>query len=284
MRAGVRPLVDMEEEMRREGIPLYALESGDPVSDFDFIGFTLQYELSYTNVLNMLELAGIPLRSKDRTELHNIVVGGGPCACNPEPLADFFDIFFLGDGEEVDIEVMELYRQCKKGASPSWSFLEQVTQFQRVYVPASATSPTTGRTVKATPHPRRPATVKKRNMMDAGQVHHHPKDFVAPSRRGAQPHLRGSAGAASAVPVLPGWLLYRPIGKSIETTTASAGFCCSRLRRFCPPFPPAFSQLNQLIDTLHQWTGGRRSAFPTQLRVDNFPRADGAHQLRAESS
>ena len=108
--------------MRREDIPLYALESGDPVSDFDFIGFTLQYELSYTNVLNMLELAGIPLRSKDRTELRNIVVGGGPCACNPEPLADFFDIFFLGDGEEVDIEVMELYRQCKKEGKSKLEF------------------------------------------------------------------------------------------------------------------------------------------------------------------
>ena len=99
------PWIDMEEQMRQENIPLYALESGDPVDQFDFIGFTLQYELSYTNVLNMLELAGIPLRSKDRTELFHIVVGGGPCVCNPEPLADFFDLFFLGDGEEVDLEV-----------------------------------------------------------------------------------------------------------------------------------------------------------------------------------
>ena len=108
------PWVDMEEKMREENIPLYALESGDPVKDFDFIGFTLQYELSYTNVLNMLKLAGIPLRSADRHELFHIVVGGGPCACNPEPLAEFFDLFFLGDGEEVDLEVMELYRRCRK--------------------------------------------------------------------------------------------------------------------------------------------------------------------------
>ena len=105
------PWVDMEQRMREEGVPLYALESGDPVADFDFIGFTLQYELSYTNVLNMLQLAGIPLRAADRHDLFHIVVGGGPCACNPEPLADFFDLFFLGDGEEVDLEVMELYRQ-----------------------------------------------------------------------------------------------------------------------------------------------------------------------------
>ena len=84
------PWVDMEQEMLKRNIPLYALESGSPVKDFDFIGFTLQYELSYTNILNMLKLSGIPLRSKDRPDLFNIVVAGGPCACNPEPLADFF--------------------------------------------------------------------------------------------------------------------------------------------------------------------------------------------------
>ncbi len=151
--------------MRREDIPLYALESGDPVRDFDFIGFTLQYELSYTNVLNMLELAGLPLRSKDRTELHNIVVGGGPCACNPEPLADFFDIFFLGDGEEVDIEVMELYRQCKKEGKSKLAFLEQAAQIQGVYVPAFYD---VGESLH--PHPRRPRHGEKAQHDGHGQV------------------------------------------------------------------------------------------------------------------
>ena len=96
--------------MKEHNIPLYALESGDPLSDFDFIGFTLQYELSFTNVLNMLKLGNIPICSKDRMNLglKNIVVAGGPCACNPEPIADFIDIFFIGEGEEVDMEVMEL--------------------------------------------------------------------------------------------------------------------------------------------------------------------------------
>ena len=100
--------------MIENDIPLYGLESGDPVSAFDFIGFTLQYELSFTNILNMLKLSGVPLLSRDRTELKNIVVGGGPCACNPEPIAGFFDILFLGDGEEVDLEVIELFRKCRK--------------------------------------------------------------------------------------------------------------------------------------------------------------------------
>ncbi len=107
------PWIDMEELMRERGIPLYALESGDPVSDFDFIGFTLQYELSYTNMLNMLKMSNVPIYSRDRTELKNIVVAGGPCACNPEPIADFVDMFFIGEGEEVDLEVMELFRECR---------------------------------------------------------------------------------------------------------------------------------------------------------------------------
>ena len=103
------PSEDFEAIMRENSIPLYALESLDPIKDFDFIGFTMQYELSYTNVLNMLDLAGIPIYSKDRTqELTQIVIAGGPCVCNPEPLAEFFDIFVLGEGEEVNLEIMDL--------------------------------------------------------------------------------------------------------------------------------------------------------------------------------
>ena len=89
------PWVDMEEEMRKNNIPLFALESGDPIKNFDIIGFTLQYELSYSNVLNMLDLAGVPLRSADRKELTPLVIAGGPCVCNAEPVADFFDFFTL---------------------------------------------------------------------------------------------------------------------------------------------------------------------------------------------
>ena len=109
------PSEDFEAIMRENDIPLYALESLDPIRDFDFIGFTMQYELSYTNVLNMLDLAGIPVFAKDRTEeLTQIVVAGGPCVCNPEPLADFFDLFILGEGEEVNLELMDLYFEMKK--------------------------------------------------------------------------------------------------------------------------------------------------------------------------
>lgn len=95
------PWIDMEAEMRRAGVPLYALESGDPVRDFDFIGFTLQYELSYTNVLNMLSLAGVPLLASERENIAPIVVAGGPCACNPEPLAVLSTYFLLGRAKRL---------------------------------------------------------------------------------------------------------------------------------------------------------------------------------------
>ena len=112
------PWVDFEEKMREHNIPLFALESRDSIKAFVFIGFTLQYELSYTNVLNMLDLAGVPLRSEDRKDLSPLVVAGGPCVCNAEPLADFVDLFFLGEGEEVDLEVIDLYKEFKaKGGS-----------------------------------------------------------------------------------------------------------------------------------------------------------------------
>lgn len=108
------PLPDMEEQMRARDIPLYALESLDPIKDFDFIGFTLQYEMSYTNVLEMLDLAGVPVLASERGGLTPIVMAGGPCVCNPEPLVDFFDLFAIGEGEEMNLELMRLMEVCKK--------------------------------------------------------------------------------------------------------------------------------------------------------------------------
>lgn len=175
------PWTDMEELMRKENIPLYALESGDPVKDFDFIGFTLQYELSYTNVLNMLSLAGIPLLSKDRTELNNIVVAGGACTSNPEPLADFIDIFFIGEGEEVDLEVMELYRECKKNGSTKDEFLRKAACIEGVYVPAlyDVEYNEDGTIKSFTAKEGAPQTVSKRIMMNMDESYY-PDTFVVP--------------------------------------------------------------------------------------------------------
>ncbi len=130
------PWPDMEQAMRRQGVPLFALESRDSLTEFDIIGFSLQYELSYTNVLNMLDLAGIPVFAKDRTTLKNLVIAGGPCVCNPEPLSDFIDLFLPGEGEEVLPELAALYLECKRQKTDKQTFLKQAAEIPGVYVPS----------------------------------------------------------------------------------------------------------------------------------------------------
>ncbi|WP_312815747.1 TIGR03960 family B12-binding radical SAM protein [Sedimentibacter sp.] len=129
------PWTDMEEVMRKNDIPLYGLESKDELKKFDFVGFTLQYEMSYTNVLNMLNLADIPIRSKDRTEDMPIVMAGGPCAYNPEPLYEVVDLFTIGESEELILELMELYEKEKISGFNKLSFLEKAARIEGVYVP-----------------------------------------------------------------------------------------------------------------------------------------------------
>ena len=130
------PWGDMEDEMRRSGLPLFALESKDPVKDFDLIAVTLGYEMSYSSAVNLLDLAGIPVLAKDRHELRNIVFAGGVCAYNPEPLADFFDFFSLGEGEELTQEILLLYRKAKRESWSKEEFLLAVSKLDGVYVPS----------------------------------------------------------------------------------------------------------------------------------------------------
>ena len=176
------PGEDFEAIMRENDIPLYALESLDPIKDFDFIGFTMQYELSYTNVLNMLDLAGIPVFAKDRTpELTQIVIAGGPCVCNPEPLADFFDIFVLGEGEEVNLELMDLYAEMKKQGASRLDFLRKAAQIEGVYVPQfySFTYKPDGTIEKLNVSEGAPEVIRKRIIRDMDSSYY-PKNFVVP--------------------------------------------------------------------------------------------------------
>jgi radical SAM family uncharacterized protein len=129
------PWKDMEAVMRANDIPLFALESRDPVSGFDFIGFTLQYEMCYTNILNMLDLAGVPIKSRDRKNGHPFVCAGGPCAFNPEPLAEIIDFFMIGEGEEIILEVMDEYKAWKDGKGGREEFLRRIAKIEGVYVP-----------------------------------------------------------------------------------------------------------------------------------------------------
>lgn len=129
------PWVDMEARMRENSIPLFGLESRDPIGGFDFIGFTLQYEMSYTNILNMLDLAGVPILSADRKSGMPFVCAGGPCAYNPEPLADVVDFFMLGEGEEIIGEVMDAYREWKQEGVSREAFLNKIVNIDGIYIP-----------------------------------------------------------------------------------------------------------------------------------------------------
>ena len=175
------PLPDMEEEMRKRNIPLYALESLDPIKDFDFIGFTVQYELCYTTILEMLDLAGLPVFARDRKALTPIVMAGGPCVCNAEPLSDFIDLFAIGEGEEMNLELMALMEECKKSGATKEEFLRRAAQIEGVYVPSLYdVSYNEDGTVKAvTPKDGAPAQVKKRIIHDFDKVYA-PDNFVVP--------------------------------------------------------------------------------------------------------
>lgn len=176
------PDVDFEKLMRENDIPLYGLESLEPVKDFDFIGFTVQFEMCYTNILNMLDLAGVPVRAADRKELSPIVVAGGPCVCNPEPLADFIDIFIIGEGEEVNLELYDLYVEMKKKGASKQEFLEAAAGIEGIYVPSfyDVTYKEDGKLDNFTPNNACAApVVRKRIIKDMDKVFY-PDTFVVP--------------------------------------------------------------------------------------------------------
>lgn len=130
------PWIDMEAELRKNNYKLFSLENKKPLDEFDIVGFTLQYEMSYTNILNMMELGGIPLRANDRDDSHPLVIAGGPTAYNPEPLADFFDLFIIGEGEEVNLELFQLYKEHKDRGFVKNDFLIEAAKIEGIYIPA----------------------------------------------------------------------------------------------------------------------------------------------------
>ena len=130
------PWTDLDQIMREQKIPLFALESQDPIKDFDFLGITIQYEMCYTNILQVLDLSGIPMQAADRTWDDPIVIGGGPCTYNPEPLAEFFDLFYMGEGEAVYDELLNVYKENKKRGGTRKEFLEMAAEIEGIYVPA----------------------------------------------------------------------------------------------------------------------------------------------------
>ena len=176
------PWDDMEREMRANGIPLYALESGDALTQFDAIGFSLGYEMAYTTVLNMLDLAGIPLHADERTGLLPLVFAGGSSCCNPEPMADFMDFMVLGEGEALDNEVLTLLRQAKREGWDKQRFLRAAAQIPGVYVPSlyHVTYNADGTVAAVTPEDGAPETVTKRLVQDF-ENSPFPTDQIVPS-------------------------------------------------------------------------------------------------------
>ena len=176
------PWGDMEQEMRRHNLPLYGLESHDPMEDFDLIAFSVGYEMSYTNILTMLDLGNIPLHAKDRAGLKHIVFAGGACTYNPEPLADFVDFFSLGEGEESTVEILECYRDAKRNNLSKEEFLLAVSKIPGVYVPSfyeHRYNPD-GTLSEIVPLHGAPKTVTKRIVQDLDKAFY-PTKMIVPS-------------------------------------------------------------------------------------------------------
>ncbi len=176
------PWIDMEEKMREANIPLYALESGDALSEFDVMAFTLQYEMCYTNVLNMLDMGGIPIRSDERKDLFPLVIAGGPCAYNPEPMTPFIDLFVLGEGEEIVTELMELCRTAKREKWDKPLFLTKAAGLEGIYVPSlySVSYNADGTVSAVTPSGGAPKSVQKRIIQDFSNAYF-PTEMIVPS-------------------------------------------------------------------------------------------------------
>ena len=208
------PWTDLDKIMREQQIPLFALESQDAIKDFDFIGITIQYEMCYTNILQVLDLAQIPLMAKDRTEDGPIVIGGGPCTYNPEPLADFFDIFYIGEGEIQLYELMDRYKEWKKSGQSKQQFLEMAAEIPGLYVPAfyDVTYDETGLISSFTPNNvHASAVIEKQMVMDVSDTYY-PKKPVVPFIKATQDRvvLEIQRGCIRGCRFCQAGMVYRP--------------------------------------------------------------------------
>ena len=273
------PWEDMETLMRENGVKLYALESGDSLCDFDLIGFTMQYELSSTNVLNMLDLGGVPVLKKDRSALTPIVIAGGPCVCNPEPITDFIDIFLPGEGEEVTNELIDLLIKHKEKGSTRLEFLRDAAKIEGVYVPefydVDYNEDGTVKSVKS--RETAPEKVKKRIISDLNTTHY-PKDFVVPFIDVVQDRTVGEVfrGCIRGCRFCQAGFIYRPIREKSPETINNQCRAISNATGYdeislCSLSTSDYTGIDKLIPMLFDWAlkENINVSLPS-LRVDNF--------------
>ena len=209
------PWMDLDPIMREQKIPLFAVESQDPIKKFDFLGITIQYEMCYTNILQVLELSQIPLHAEDRTEEDPIVIGGGPCTYNPEPIAPFFDLFYMGEGEVVYFDLIDRYKEIKARGGSRKEFLEQAAQIPGIYVPGfyDVTYKEDGTIEAMTPNnPHAPQTVSKQRVMDMSDTWY-PEKPVVPYLRATQDRvvLEIMRGCIRGCRFCQAGMVYRPV-------------------------------------------------------------------------
>ena len=216
------PWLDLDKVMRKNNIPLFALESQDPVRDFDFLGITVQFEMCYTNILQILDLSQIPLRASDRSEEDPFVIGGGPCVYNPEPLAEFFDIFYIGEGETVYGELLDTYREWKQSGASRKDFLRQAARIEGLYVPQlyDVSYHFDGTIKSFVPNdPAAPARVRKQVVMDVTDASY-PMKPVVPFIKATQDRvvLEIQRGCIRGCRFCQAGMIYRPTReRSVET-------------------------------------------------------------------
>ncbi len=275
------PWTDMMEKMREYNLPLTAVESGDPIRDFDLVGFSLQYELCYTTALQMLRLAGIPIRARDRGEDVPIIIGGGPCVYNPEPIAEFFDLINVGEGEEVLLEICHLYTEMKEeGSYTREAFLRAASHIEGVYIPSlyDVSYNPDGTLAAFTPkYPDVPKKIKKRIVTDMDSAPY-PEGLVMPYVETVHDRivLEVYRGCIRGCRFCQAGMVYRPIREKSPEVLCRQAKCLYESTGYdeislISLSISDYSRLPELCDSLIEWTDGAKVSLSLpSLRIDSF--------------